>query len=203
MNRTRSWGLAAAASVIAGLCGSGSPAWAEVGVPVATVQAVAADAQFLEYAPPPAAPGVVCLIDSGVDPNPDTTPILVGSDALQAGTDTADELSKLSPRVQPGNHPDGHGTYMAMIMAAPVNGWGMVGIAPTSVRVYSVKALAAGRTRFSFAVYANSIVHCVDGSGRRVRDESRQFESGIGHSANVGRCRDDSRRGRMTPPSLA
>ncbi|MEA2369926.1 MAG: hypothetical protein QOH12_320 [Solirubrobacteraceae bacterium] len=163
MNRTGGRGLGVTAGVIACLCISGSPAAAEVGAPGATVQALAADAQFLEYAPPPAAPGVVCLIDSGVDPNPDTTPILAGSYALQPGTDTTDELSKLNPRIQPGNHPDGHGTYMAMIMAAPVNGWGMAGIAPTSVKVYSLKALPAGQRTFSYAVYANSIVHCEDG----------------------------------------
>jgi hypothetical protein len=146
----------------AGFCVAASTAAAEVGAPTATVQAIAADAQFLEYAPPPAAPGVVCLIDSGVDPNPDTTPILAGSYAIQGGTDTSDELSKLDPPVEPGDHPNGHGTYMAMIMAAPVNGWGMVGIAPTSVRVFNFKALAEGHTTFPYAVYANAIVECLD-----------------------------------------
>ena len=152
-----------AVGLIAGLFASASAASAEVGAPAATVQAIAADAQFLEYAPPPASPGVVCLIDSGVDPNPDTTPILAGSYALQPGTDTADELSKLNPRIDPGGHPDGHGTYMAMVMAAPVNGWGLVGIAPTSVRVYNVKAMAAGEPTFSFGRYGYAINHCIDG----------------------------------------
>ena len=162
MTGPRSRGMGVAVGLIAGLFASASAASAEVGAPAATVQAIAADAQFLEYAPPPASPGVVCLIDSGVDPNPDTTPILAGSYALQPGTDTADELSKLNPRIDPGGHPDGHGTYMAMIMAAPVNGWGMVGIAPTSVRVYNVKALPAGHDTFSFSEYANAIVQCAD-----------------------------------------
>lgn len=159
--RTRFRGLVVAVGAAAGFCVAASTAAAEVGAPTATVQAIAADAQFLEYAPPPAAPGVVCLIDSGVDPNPDTTPILAGSYALQPGADTNDELSKLDPPVEPGNHPDGHGTYMAMIMAAPVNGWGMVGIAPTSVRIFNVKAMAAGQSTFSLAVYATAIEHCV------------------------------------------
>jgi hypothetical protein len=161
MRRTLVRGLVAAVGVAAGVCAAASTATAEVGAPAATVQAIAADAQFLEYAPPPAAPGVVCLIDSGVDPNPDTTPILAGSYALQPGADTDDELSKLDPPVEPGDHPNGHGTYMAMIMAAPVNGWGMVGIAPTSVRVFNLKALAGGQSTFSFAAYATSIEHCV------------------------------------------
>jgi Subtilase family len=152
-----------AAGVAAGVCGAAAPAWGEVGAPGATVQAIAADAQFLEYAPPPAAPGVVCLVDSGVDANPDTTPILAGSYALEPGTDTSDELSKLNPPLQPGNHPDGHGTYMAMLMAAPVNGWGMVGIAPTSVRVFNLKALAAGESTFSFFKYSYAASHCLSG----------------------------------------
>ncbi|HEX3874201.1 MAG TPA: S8 family serine peptidase, partial [Solirubrobacteraceae bacterium] len=147
---------------VACLCWAAAPAGAEVGAPGATVQAIAADAQFLEYAPPPAAPGVVCLVDSGVDANPDTTPILAGSYALEPGTDTSDELSKLNPPIEPGNHADGHGTYMAMIMAAPLNSWGMVGIAPTSVRVFNVKALAAGQGTFSFGTYDYAINHCID-----------------------------------------
>ena len=85
-----------------------------------------------------------------MDPNPDTTPILAGSYALSPDTNTEDELAALNPSL-PGGHPDGHGTYMAMIAAAPANGWGMVGLAPTSVRVYNLKALAAGQTTFAFA----------------------------------------------------
>ena len=128
---------------------------------------------------------MVCLIDSGVDPNPDTTPILVGSDALQAGTDTNDELSKLSPRVQPGNHPDGHGTYMAMIMAAPVNGWGMAGIAPTSVRVYSVKAVGCGQPSSHSPATRTPIVHCMTGPGGVSRYLSREPEFGISGTSQI------------------
>ncbi len=138
------------------LCGQAS---AEVGVPAGTVQQAAADALFLQYAPAPPAPGVVCLVDSGVDPNPDTTPILAGSYALSPNTNTEDELAALNPSL-PGGHPDGHGTYMAMIAAAPANGWGMVGLAPTSVRVFNMKALAAGQTTFAFSEYASAINAC-------------------------------------------
>ena len=132
---------------------------AEVGVPAGTAQQAAADALFLQYAPTPPNPGIVCLVDSGVDPTPDTTPILAGSYALSPNTNTNDELAALDPSL-PGGHPDGHGTYMAMIAAAPANGWGMVGLAPTSVRVYNVKALAAGQTTFSFSEYAVAIYRC-------------------------------------------
>ena len=72
------------------LCGRAS---AEVGAPAGTVQQAAADALFLQYAPAPPMPGVICLVDSGVDPNPDTTPILAGSYALSPNTNTEDELA--------------------------------------------------------------------------------------------------------------
>jgi hypothetical protein len=138
------------------LCGQAS---AEVGVPAGTVQQAAVDALFLQYAPAPPLPGIVCLVDSGVDPSPDTTPILAGNYALSPGTNTADELAALNPPL-PGGHPDGHGTYMAMIAAAPANGWGMVGLAPTSVRIFNMKTLAAGQTTFAFSEYSSAISAC-------------------------------------------
>jgi hypothetical protein len=112
---------------------------------------------------------------------------------MQPGTDTSDELSKLNPPLEPGNHPDGHGTYMAMIMAAPVNGWGMVGIAPTSVKVFNVKALAAGQSTFSYAVYANSIVYCEDapGSGSAIKVVNLSLGSGTQPTAtDIGAIKD-------------
>ena len=149
------------AVVLSGCAAFCMPAYAEVGVPAGTVQQAAANALFLQYAPAPSTPGIVCLVDSGVDPNPDTTPILVGSHALSSSTGTGDELAALDPPL-PGGHPDGHGTYMAMVAAAPANGWGMVGFAPTSVRVFNLKALATGQTTFSFAEYASAIQYCQD-----------------------------------------
>ena len=130
-------------------------------MPAGTVQQAAADALFLQYAPAPATPGIICLVDSGVDPDPDTTPILAGGYALSPDTNTEDELAALNPPL-PGGHPDGHGTYIAMIAAAPANGWGMVGLAPTSVRVYNLKALAAGQTTFGLAEYSSAIEFCQD-----------------------------------------
>ena len=135
-------------------------AFAEVGAPQGTVQQAAADALFLQYAPAPPTQGIVCLIDSGADPNPDTAPIVGGSTAIDGSTDTSDELAKLDPPVQPGNHASGHGTTMAMVMAAPENGWGMVGIAPTSVHVYNVKTLRPGQTTFQFADILTAIRYC-------------------------------------------
>ena len=132
---------------------------AEVGAPGGTTQAAADDALFLQYAPAPATPGTICLVDSGVSASPDTTPILAGSYALSPNTNTEDELAALNPTLA-GGHPDGHGTYMAMLAAAPENRWGMVGIAPSSVRIYNLKALAAGQTSFGFAEYAAAISRC-------------------------------------------
>jgi hypothetical protein len=148
----------AGAVLLAGvaLCGQAS---AEVGAPAGTVEAAAANMLFDEYAPPPPTPGIICLVDSGVDANPDTTPILAGSYALSPNTNTSDELAALNPPL-PGGHPDGHGTYLAMLAAAPANGWGMVGLAPSSVRIYNLKALAAGQTTFAFSQYSIAISHC-------------------------------------------
>ena len=145
-------------SLLAGMACS-AQASAEVGAPAGTVQQAAADALFLQYAPAPPVPGVICLVDSGVDPNPDTTPILAGSYALYPNTNTEDELAALNPSL-PGGHPNGHGTYMAMIAAAPANGWGIVGFAPTSVRIYNLKALTAGQITFAFSAYAMAISRC-------------------------------------------
>jgi hypothetical protein len=156
--RLAGW-LAFAGAVLFACSATAGQASAEVGVPAGTVQQAAANALFLQYAPAPPVPGVICLVDSGVDPNPDTTPILAGSYALSPNTNTEDELAVLNPPL-PGGHPDGHGTYMAMIAAAPANGWGMVGLAPTSVRVYNIKALVAGQTTFSFAEYAVALSRC-------------------------------------------
>ena len=61
---------------------------AEVGVPAGTVQQAAADALFLQDAPAPPQPGIICLVDSGVDPSPDTAAILAGSYALSPSTGT-------------------------------------------------------------------------------------------------------------------
>ncbi len=83
-------------SLLAGMALSGQ-ASGEVGVPARTVQQAAADALFLQYAPAPPVAGIVCLVDSGVDHNPDTTPILAGSHALFSNTNTEDELAALEP----------------------------------------------------------------------------------------------------------
>jgi hypothetical protein len=151
--------LALAAGALAGAISA--PAAAEVGTPKPTVEASAAYDSWLAYDPPPSTPGVVCLVDSGIDLNPDTEAALVGSDALYPETNTGDEIAALMSPIEPGDHPDGHGTLMAMLISAPLNGWGLVGLAPSSVRVFNMKALDHGSTTFSEEAIAGGIERCV------------------------------------------
>ncbi len=102
-------------------------AWATnpTGVLRITAQAQQADATFLAYAPPPAAgAGALCLVDSGVDQNPDTTAGLIGSYAIDNGATTDVD-------------PAGHGTTMAMIAGGA--GKGILGAWP-QLKVVSVRA---------------------------------------------------------------
>lgn len=114
--------LAALALLVLGA----DPARAEL---VFTRQAVAANALDSAWAPVPERPPALCIVDTGVDPNPDTANV-VERLAIDGG-DPGD--------VDPGHH----GTRMAMIAAAPYNGFGMVGAAP-GIRVVSVRVARPG-----------------------------------------------------------
>jgi hypothetical protein len=93
--------------------------------PAVTAQAQQADAAFLAYAPAPAGgAGALCLVDTGVNSNPDTTAGLIGSYAIDNGTTTDVD-------------PQGHGTTMAMIAGAAGNG--MIGAWP-QIKIVSVRA---------------------------------------------------------------
>src|SRR3954447_14777588 len=118
-----------------------------------TAQALAAHAEWLPYAPPPPnGPAAVCLVDTGVDLNPDTASNVIARIALDGG-----DPSDLSPSK--------HGTQMAMVMGAPINDWGMVGAWPR-VPIVSVRATGDGDERFSFAGYANGIRRCQEENAR-------------------------------------
>ncbi len=106
-----------------------------------TSQARMARAEFLPYAPAPITPAAVCLVDTGVDFNPDTAGAVVARTAIDGGSGEDTSAGK-------------HGTLMTMVMAAPRNGWGMVGAWP-GVRVVSVRALDGG-------YYAQGIETCRD-----------------------------------------
>ena len=137
-----------AAGLLSGIalawCGT-SAAQAEVAV---STQAQADDGSFLAYAPAPAQPASLCLVDTGVDVNPDTQNSVVYRTAIDGGT--GNDLS-----------PDSHGTIMAMMAAAPANSWGMVGTAPTAVQIVSVRILEPGQTTFPFAYYTAAINVCL------------------------------------------
>ncbi len=120
-------------------------AGAETGI---TAQAVADNGAFLPYAPPPAQLAGLCLVDTGVNLNPDTEGVVVERTALDGGSG-----EDVSPTL--------HGTVLAMMAGAPVNGWGMVGTAPRAVQIVSVRALAPNATAFPVSSYAAGITECL------------------------------------------
>ena len=118
---------------------------AETGV---TAQAGADGGAFLPYAPPPAQLAGLCLVDTGVDLNPDTEGVVVERTALDGGSG-----EDVSPTL--------HGTVLAMMAGAPANGWGMVGTAPLAIKIVSVRILEPGKTTFPFSAYATGIDACL------------------------------------------
>ncbi|MGD1059705.1 MAG: S8/S53 family peptidase [Solirubrobacteraceae bacterium] len=146
MRTTRLHSILLAATVTAVL-GATTPAAAAT--PAVTAQAQAANAAFLAYAPPPAGgAGALCLVDTGVNVNPDTQPGLVSSSAVDGGS---------------GNDvdPDGHGTTMAMIAGAV--GHGMIGAWP-QIKIVSVRATTTPTPRqeptFGFNDYTDGMNKC-------------------------------------------
>lgn len=110
-----------------------------------TAQAKAANAEFLLRATPPATPAAICMVDTGVNANPDTASVflrmsLYGLD----GTDASPTL---------------HGTQMAMLMSAPSNGFGMVGLWP-GARIVSVQANEPGQDVAIPDGYSTGIDEC-------------------------------------------
>ena len=101
----------------------------------------------LPYSPAPATPVGLCLIDSGLDLNPDTAPVTVFREALDGGTPDDVDLMK-------------HGTRMAMEAAAvPGNNWGTVGAAPGAIRIVSIRVMEPNGT-VSFRSYKQAILRC-------------------------------------------
>ena len=118
---------------------------AETGI---TTQAVADNGAFLPYAPPPAQLAGLCLVDTGVNLNPDTEGVVVERTALDGGS--GEDVSSTM-----------HGTVLAMMAGAPANGWGMVGTAPRAIQIVSVRILEPGQTTFPFSAYATGIDACL------------------------------------------
>ncbi len=114
-----------------------------------TAQAVADNGAFLPYAPAPAQLASMCLVDTGVNPNPDTEGVVVERTALDGGSG-----GDVSPTL--------HGTVLAMMAGAPANGWGMVGTAPHAIQIVSVRILEPGQTTFPYSAYASGITECLE-----------------------------------------
>lgn len=111
-------------------------------------QAIADRGEWLPFAPAPAQPGGICMIDSGVEINPDTQNEVIAREALDGGN--------------PGDvSPIKHGTLMAMEAVAPANGWGTIGTAPTAVRIVSIRAESASDS-LTVGAYKQAIVTCQD-----------------------------------------
>jgi hypothetical protein len=112
---------------------------------VFTSQAAAANATDSTWIPAPPQRAAVCIVDTGNDPNPDTSNV----------------VARLSVDGEPGTDrsPDHHGTLMSMIAAAPYNGFGMVGAAP-SINVVSVRASRDGVT-FGGTDLARAVQRCI------------------------------------------
>jgi Subtilase family len=123
--------------------------------PAVTAQAQAANAAFLAYAPAPAeGAGALCLVDTGVSANPDTSPELVSATALEEGGSREDV------------DPQGHGTTMAMIAGAAGNG--MIGAWP-QLKIVSVRATTKPQPgqepTFEFDDHAEGVQHCLQEQG--------------------------------------
>ncbi len=118
--------------------------------PPITTQAAAANAAFLAYAPPPAGGArALCLVDSGVNPTPDTSPGLVSATAIDGG-DGADADPLL------------HGTIDAAIAGGA--GYGVLGAWPL-LKIVSVRATEGARPgqqpTYQFDDYTRGILACV------------------------------------------
>jgi hypothetical protein len=106
------------------------------------------------------------MIDSGVEINPDTQTEIIAREALD--------------RSEPGDvSPIKHGTLMAMEAAAPANGWGMVGAAPTAVRIVSIRAESA-TDALTVGAYKQAILACQDIAQRHPEYNLKVISMSIG-----------------------
>jgi subtilisin family serine protease len=145
--------LAIFAISIAVFGGTGSVAQADESA-VPTTQAVAYNAEWVPYLDPPAKPAAVCLVDSGVNVTPDTP----------ADSPDGPILKRLSLDGGPGTAANNtweglHGTRMAFVGSAPINGWGAVGFWP-GARIVSIRAMPENAPTFPFQSYADAVFMC-------------------------------------------
>ncbi|HEX4345565.1 MAG TPA: S8/S53 family peptidase [Solirubrobacteraceae bacterium] len=134
------------------------PSLAAAASPPITTQAAAADAAFLAYAPPPASGAqALCLVDTGVNPTPDTVPGLVSATAINDGPPT-----DVDPLL--------HGTIDAAIAGGV--GHGILGAWP-QLKIVSVRATdvpsPGQHPTFQFDDYSSGVTRCVKQSVPGVR----------------------------------
>ncbi len=125
-----------------------TPAVADATSPPVTVQAAAANAAFLAYAPAPPSAKALCLVDTGVNAAPDVAPGLVSATALDGGPGT--DVDPLT-----------HGTIDAAVAGG--SGAGVLGAWP-QLKIVSVRATdvpSPGQSpSFQFNDYVNGINQC-------------------------------------------
>jgi hypothetical protein len=145
---------------------------AAVAPPVVSSQAQAANAGFLAYAPPPQSAGAMCLVDTGVNQTPDTSPTLVYATALDGG----------SPN---DNDPEGHGTLLAILAGG--QGHGLHGIWPL-VRIVSVRATspaAPGQTpTYQYENYVQGLTACLQQTKHDIKTVNLSLSSTIPPTPN-------------------
>jgi Subtilase family len=117
-----------------------------------------ANGDALQQAAPPPAPAAMCLVDTGVDLDPGTTPIVIGRDTVVGGS-VGDEAGVVNPPVD--GHPQDHGTFTALLAAAPDNGWGAPGLAPAAVRIWSVKVAPPDSLSIDPSAIVTAVERCV------------------------------------------
>jgi hypothetical protein len=135
--------------------------------PVITAQAKAANASFLAYAPAPATPGAMCLIDTGVNQTPDTTPTLAYATALDGGTPNDTD-------------PEGHGTLMAILAGGQDHGlrgiWPQIKI--VSIRAASTPAPGQAPT-YQYENYVQGLAACLQRSKYNIKVVNLSLSSTI------------------------
>ena len=143
-----------------------------VAPPVVSAQAQAANAAFLAYAPAPPSLGAMCLVDTGVNPTPDTSPTLAYATALDGG----------SPN---DNDPEGHGTLLAILAGG--QGHGLRGIWP-QIKIVSVRATSpapAGQTpTYQYENYVQALRACLQLSKYNIKTVNLSLSSTIPPTPN-------------------
>jgi hypothetical protein len=135
--------------------------------PAVSAQASAANAAFLAYAPAPPVAGAMCLVDTGVNQTPDTTPTLVYETALDEGSPNDDD-------------PEGHGTLLAILAGG--QGHGLRGIWP-QIKIVSIRATstpAPGQApTYQYENYVEGTQKCLEHSALHVMTINLSLSSTI------------------------